>query len=299
MVRLISYFAILIFFFSSKDAFPKDRVPVNIVEVDSLKLLAWNIYMLPPMVGFTGKVKRARAIAESLSSSDYDVLVFSEAFNRRARKRIREGLEHKYPYFIGPAFRKKNSLITSSGVWIVSKYPIEQIAKIKFKRKSGVDNKMARKGALMVQVNKNGQKFNVIGTHMNSKGSLALRLDQLRQIKDELIDQYAEENIPVIVAGDYNILRYNEPGSVDSIVKVLEMEDYQLSGKTRYTYDYRTNHLAIGKTKDELDYVFFKPGNLEVRKVERVIPTIERLWKRGHKHLSDHNPVKFILYYER
>lgn len=301
MTKLILYFTIATFLFFPKTSIAEDRAPLRPIEmqVDTLKLLSWNIYMLPPMVGFTGKAKRASAIAESLKATDYDILVFSEAFNKRARKRIRAGLEESYPYFIGPAFMKKHSLRTSSGIWMVSKYPIEKIAKVEFKRKSGIDNKMARKGALMVQMTKNGQKFNVIGTHLNSLGSLELRLDQLRQIKNELIDVYAEEGVPVIVAGDYNILRYNEPGSVDKIVQVLGMEDYQLSGNIKYTYDYTTNHLALGKTKDEIDYVFFRPGCIDVHQVERSVPIIEKTWERGKKHLSDHNPLEFILYYGR
>lgn len=268
------------------------------LELDSLKLLSWNIYMLPPMIGFKGKKKRAKAIAKKLSESEYDVIVFSEAFNRHARKRIKEGIRESFPYFQGPAFRKKFSLKTSSGIWIASKHPMKEMGKIVFKRKSGFDNRMARKGALMVQIDKNGQKFDIIGTHMNNLGRLELRLHQLKQIKEELIDEYNQTDVPVIVAGDYNVYRYEEPGSVDSVVAVLEMDDYKLEGNTPYTYDYENNSLAYGKISDEIDYVFYHPGELDVHEVKRIVPVIEKKWKKNRKHLSDHNPLEFLLYYK-
>lgn len=267
--------------------------------IDSLHLLAWNIYMLPPIVKFTGKKKRARLIGEILNASDYDVIVFTEAFHKRSRKLIHSKMKENYPYFEGPAFRKKFSLVASSGIWIASKFPMHEVGKIIFKAKSGLDNKMSRKGALMVRVDKNGQKFDVIGTHMNNMGPLQVRYAQLIQIKEELIDTYADEETPVIVAGDFNIYRHAEPGAADTTAQILDMDIYELSGEEKMTYDYINNKLAYGKVQDELDYVFYRPGKLQVKGAERTVPSITRHWKKRKKDLSDHYPVRFMLYYER
>src|SRR5690606_10052649 len=101
--------------------------------------------------------KRANAIGEKLVNSDYDILVLQEAFHAGARRRLRNKLKSEFPYENGPAFRKVFSLKTSSGVWMLSKYPIKELGKVRFRQKFGFDNKMARKGALMVEIQKGDQ----------------------------------------------------------------------------------------------------------------------------------------------
>ena len=54
----------------------------------SLKLLTWNLHLLPAVVINKNQKARARGIAKVLSDSKYDVIVFQEALHRRARKII-------------------------------------------------------------------------------------------------------------------------------------------------------------------------------------------------------------------
>ncbi|HUH73388.1 MAG TPA: sphingomyelin phosphodiesterase [Chitinophagales bacterium] len=297
MFKYILLFAILVATVFPETTFAQTEQSIESPQrEDSLKLLSWNIYMLPPMVMFTGKNKRASIIGEELANSDYDVLVLQEAFLAGARKRIYNKLKHEYPYEVGPAFRELYSLKTSSGIWILSKHPMKEIAKVKFKRKSGFDNKMARKGALMVEVNKNGQIFEVIGTHLNAGGTLDIKASQIRQIKEELIDVYHNENHPLVVAGDFNIDKYEENG-LDSMICILDMNDYGLEGERQHTFDFTRNDLGDGKSKGVIDFVYFKPGKLKVRNSERRIPLIEKIWSKTNKSLSDHNPIELLLYY--
>ncbi len=265
-------------------------------KVDSLKLLSWNVYMLPPMIMFTGKNKRANIIGDKFANADYDVIVLQEAFLAGARKRIYKKIKDQYAYKIGPAFRQKFSLKTSSGIWILSKYPMKEVAKIQFKRKSGFDNKMARKGALMVEVNKNGQIFQVIGTHLNAGGTLDLKASQIRQIKDELIDVYHNEDHPLVVAGDFNIDKFEDSG-LDSMLCILDMNDYGMDGDRQFTFDHTKNDLGDGVSKGVIDFVYFKPGKLKVNRTTRRIPLIEKIWSKSRKSLSDHNPIELLLYY--
>ncbi|MCZ2393180.1 MAG: sphingomyelin phosphodiesterase [Chitinophagales bacterium] len=266
-------------------------------ESDSLKLLSWNIYMLPPMIKFSGKKKRAKAIGEKLKYMDYDVIVFQEAFHVGARKRIYQQLKELYPYKEGPSFANNFSMKTSSGVWILSKYPMKEVAKTKFNRVSGFDNKMANKGALMVEVNKNGQAFQIIGTHLNSGGTLELRTSQLKQIQDELVKAHHTPGVPLVIAGDFNILKSN-PNGLDSMLCILDMDDYILDGANQYTYDYQINDLALGKHRETIDYIYFKPEKLKVKRTFRLIPIIEKLWSKKRKSLADHNPIELLLYYQ-
>ena len=55
------------------------------IQESSLKILSWNIYMLPQIVPRIGRLNRAESIAEQLNNSDFDIIVFQEAFMKSAR----------------------------------------------------------------------------------------------------------------------------------------------------------------------------------------------------------------------
>jgi len=57
-----------------------------------IKILSWNIYMLPALLG-CGKAPRAEAIGQLLAESNYDVIVFQEAFYGKSRKIISRHLQ--------------------------------------------------------------------------------------------------------------------------------------------------------------------------------------------------------------
>ena len=62
---------------------------------DSLKILSWNIQMLPRGVKGNNKAKRARIIAEELKQRHYDVIVFQELFYQRSRAILLKQLKEK------------------------------------------------------------------------------------------------------------------------------------------------------------------------------------------------------------
>jgi hypothetical protein len=88
---MIKYFFLLAIL--SVSIFPKDTFAQSIQTVDapekddSLKILSWNIYMLPPAIKFTGKLKRASQIGEKLAQSDYDVIVLARSLPFRSEKK--------------------------------------------------------------------------------------------------------------------------------------------------------------------------------------------------------------------
>lgn len=267
-------------------------------QTEAFKMLSWNIYMLPPAIGFTGKRKRASHIGQQLSDGKYDVLVLQEAFHHGARRKIVKELKHQYPHRIGPVYKRGFSLKTSSGIWILSKHPMKTLGKTRFKNAYGFDNKMARKGALMVEVDKNGQKFQIVGTHLNAGGSLALRSSQVRQIREDLLDKHRDEEIPLIVAGDFNIDQLN-PEGMDSMTCILDMGEYALQGDQPYTFDDKTNDLMKGKGRGIIDFIFFDQGFLRLKALRRHVPKIQSQWASNHQSLSDHNPLEIDLHYSK
>mgnify|MGYP001550436690 CR=1 FL=1 len=131
-----------------------------------IKIITWNIYMLPHLFIHTGQVERAKDIANVLKDQDADIIVFEEAFDNKARNIIRDSLKAYFPYESGDP-RKNIWWKTSCGVWIISKVPIEVVKQIFFKEANGSD-KLATKGAVLVEGQKDGFCFQLVGTHLQS-----------------------------------------------------------------------------------------------------------------------------------
>lgn len=266
-----------------------DTPPTDSVE---LKVLSWNIYMLPPLIFFNGKQKRARAIGQLLMDSDYDVIVFQEAFHHGARRKIKHWLKETYPYRFGPANIHYVSLRASSGIWILSKVPIKKVETICFKERWGFDNRMARKGALMVEGEKNGQAFQIIGTHLNAGGPPEVRLSQVRAIRDELILPFKKENVPQIICGDFNIDK--KTNTYDEMMRILEAKDGELQGTIKVTHG-PSNDMSGGSRGGIIDYIFYKNNGKKTVSTIRKIPIIQHRWHKKHKDLADHNPVEMRI----
>ena len=171
-----------------------------------IKVLSWNIYMLPGFLG-TGKLSRAEAIGRLLAVSDYDVIVFQEAFHGNSRNIISRQLQPAFPFQAGPANQKSMSLKTNSGIWILSKYPIERTQSLVFKTRHGIDA-LSRKGALLVEINIHGQLIQVIGTHLQNSGSEWRRYSQCVELHNRLLMPQERLAVPQIICGDFNIDRY-------------------------------------------------------------------------------------------
>ena len=74
-------------------------LPFNSFAQDTLKLLTWNVQMLPSIAKAGGKADRAKAIVNQLNDRDYDVLVFQELFHKRSRRIISNGLAKKASHY--------------------------------------------------------------------------------------------------------------------------------------------------------------------------------------------------------
>ena len=104
---------------------------ISVDKERRLSVLTWNVYLLPWIVPWKGQCKRARAIVDVVADLEYDVIVIQEAFHNRARKILIEGLLPTYPFQIEPG--KGRFLKFNSGVFIISKIPLQLIDKIKYK----------------------------------------------------------------------------------------------------------------------------------------------------------------------
>lgn len=255
-----------------------------------IKILSWNIYMLPAKTFYrTGQAKRAPLIAAKIIQEDFDVVVFQEAFHIKGRKRLKKALKEKYPYMIGPANRG-GVVKTSSGIWIVSKHPMREIDRWKYSECDGIDC-CGKKGGLMVEVEKNGKRFQIVGTHLQAGGSeeaKSARMTQLREYYEKLVKPYEEEGVPQFLCGDFNLSKEKKH---DLLLSTLDAEDGEVVSELKQTAsaeDYGRSHQII-------DYIFYRPNNVKASRIERQYHAYREPWVlRGEQRqdLSDHHSVE-------
>jgi endonuclease/exonuclease/phosphatase family metal-dependent hydrolase len=167
---------------------------------------------------------------------------------------------------------------------------MEKIDKIKFKEKATPDDKMARKGALMIEAEKNGQTFQVIGTHLNAGGPIEVRHSQVTQIREELLDVYKKDSVPQFICGDMNMRMTS-----DSYPFMLEKYDatdgpIEVSEAMRTTCFDKENRLW----RDDviIDFIFYRANQIEPESIIRSSPCFRNQWnKKGDEWLSDHPPM--------
>ena len=244
--------------------------------------------MLPGFLGH-GKIPRAEAIGQLLASSDYDVIVFQEAFRQKSCKMISQLLESAYPFQAGPANQKLFSLKTNSGIWILSRLPIEDIHSIIFKTRHGMDA-MSRKGALMAELKINNNPLQIVGTHLQNSGGFWRRQSQCAEIYQRLLKQYQRPGVPQILCGDFNINRYGSEDDYQSMLQTLDANDEELRNEKRYSYDRTTNDLQVepGKQRDLIDYILIRANEAWVQSGERNVRVLQKRWHSVHQDLSDH-----------
>lgn len=252
-----------------------------------IKILSWNICMLPAFLG-CGKMPRAEAIGQLLSDSDYDVIVFQEAFHGKSRRIISRHLLPAFSFQAGPAKHKLFSFRANSGIWIASRHPILYADEITFVTRKGIDG-FSRKGALLVELLIEGQRVQIIGTHLQNAGGDWLRHSQCVELSSRLLRPHEEIDVPQVVCGDFNIDRHRNTKSYEYMLQVLDASDGMPSGPLMYSYDKVNNDLRTesGNERDLIDYVLIRQSP-KAGLTERRIRVFRHPWRRHSVDLSDH-----------
>lgn len=263
-------------------------------EGTPLNILTWNLYMRPRIAFHDQQVKRAPEIVKQLIDQDYDVIVFQEAFDNKARKRLWKGLKEKYPYQSGTP-KHKYFFKVSTGVFIVSKFPLKVIDDIYFSDCGGSDC-FAVKGAVLVSLVKNNHKVQLIGTHLQAangkkKTGTEIRKTQYDEIKNKLSIPYAEAGVPQFFAGDLNTKKHNKE-AYEQLLKDMEMEDGEITGENLFSSGGSQNDYRDADDKASvIDYVLCKKNGAKVKFVQRSVKIFRSDWSTEHKDLSDHYAV--------
>ncbi len=254
----------------------------------NLKILSWNIYMLPKIVVQRGKRERAHAIVDTLRHSDFDIIVFQEAFFPASREIIGEGLRTLYPYQYGPANSSGRTLKTSSGVWILSKVNLKLLNVTQFKNCVGYDC-FARKGAMLLEGVWNNKPFQILGTHLQADGFDIVRQKQMDQIYTDLLAENKREGVPQIICGDMNTEREMTQHYCE-MLNCLDAQDGEITGVEKCSYDGVNNPIAQSfgvKNKTNYDYILVRSNGMKMKALQRFVSVM----RKGKKYLSDHYGV--------
>ncbi|HWA35670.1 MAG TPA: endonuclease/exonuclease/phosphatase family protein [Cyclobacteriaceae bacterium] len=277
---------------------------------DTLKILSWNIQMLPNVTEGNSRAKRAKAIVGQLNARDYDVLIFQELFHRRARKIVSKGLTQRYPYHTPVLNKKAIAFKTNGGVMIFSRHKILGYQQIRFKSRTGFD-RMSRKGALLADISFNGKEIQVAGTHLQAFGAQEIMYSQYDQISSELLFPNHKSGVPQFIGGDFNTLKSLPPKLPDNVsqtfvdrlaryhvmLQTLQATDGDLAGEQQFTMDRPYNDLCVTRKEYRLllDYILLRSDRPQPYLIERKVRIIRQRWSPQHQDLSDHFAVEALV----
>ncbi len=259
-----------------------------------LKILSWNVFLLPYISLFNDNGHRSMLISEKLKDSDYDIIVFQEAFSRKCRNIIGKNLKQSFPYQYGPANKTNFTYRTNSGLWIISKIQLCELGQIEFKNSKGFDA-IAKKGAVLFEGIYNGANFQLLTTHLQADGLDTIRTEQCREISQKLLNPNYKNNTPQFICGDFNI-DISDQHNYEIMLQTLDAKNGEISGALNVTYDEVQNNLAFKKNgkKKLIDYVLVR-NETKTEKIERTVKTFFTTVSGKTSHLSDHYAMEFCV----
>lgn len=203
------------------------------VQARELKVLSYNVFMLPAPIKRSLQSLRTVEIAKRLKSSDYDVIILQEAFTKSFRRVIKQELQASYPYrhYLGnnPRFPR----VFGSGVYLLSKYPFKLLKEIYFKNCATADCGAA-KGSFVAELSLGeGKLVQFAGTHLQAESKYAgTRMKQLKQI-NEMFKSVKKKDVAQFLIGDLNI-QHDEP-EFQAGQDLLQMDHIRLDGDIDFT----------------------------------------------------------------
>lgn len=267
-------------------------VPRDTSDV-ALRILSWNIYCLPAKaIGNPGATKRAPFIGQLLATEDYDVIVFQEAFHPKARGIILRELGDAYPYQIGPV-TPSTGFKTNDGIWILSRWPMRFVRAVRFDR-SKLPDWFSRRGATLVEIDRDGFVFHILGTHLQSGAGErrdAVRLHQARTIASDLIAPEAQPGIPLILCGDFNT---NNLNTIQPMLDLFGASIVSVAGPQEHTWP-MPGH---GRKRKFLDHIWIRHNGYSPKHAECCIRAFTHpftLRNRTLTSLSDHYAVELLV----
>lgn len=256
---------------------------------NELKILSWNIQMLPNSLSVFSKALRKKQAIRKPWIIDYlielapDVICLQEVFDRNITCQLKKELKTMFPYQIDP--KKEKGRLTSSGLLILSKRPIREVGYVTYSDAMNED-KWAAKGCVMVTLD--SIPVFIANTHLQAGGGAKGAEIRVRQYEDirNLIDAHVPKEASYVLVGDMNTRKKNET-YYPRMLSILDLEDAGIDDPRPFTID-STNTWNNHAQGIQLDYVLHRLNSmvLEKERVNIIRP------KKKHKgtwiDLADH-----------
>lgn len=294
-------------------------------------VITYNVFCRSNLLFSDSQNLRAKLIPKALVKypKDIDCILIQEIFAECSEKKMDKKMkQYGFKYKSKKAGRKPLlkcmcfcGKVDDSGLKIYSKYPIIEQAELIFENSVPIDS-IANKGCLYVKIEKDGEKINVLNTHLQAGGGNDIRLKQLEEIEYFLRILNLPKDEPVIIGGDFNI-DVNDSAFQEGM-NIINMKniglDYLTFNKERNDLQKRNNprkgtqsqidHICIHKEHKQMGYQYMNFFNLEstepfnIREIKGnrddcCIKECRQLQKYGGnikiKGLSDHEP-RYVLF---
>lgn len=257
----------------------------------NIKVMAYNIQQLPSIAGNWDQQQRAAHLPDAIRALEEqpDVIIFSEVINDYADTAI-NNLADVYPYrtpILGQVCTggdwdsiqgdcSNAFTVVRGGVVIASKHPIvEQHAYVFHSSLFGSADYQANKGAVYTEVDINGYRYHLVGTHLqathdeSADEEHSIRMNQLDEINSWLNQFNISTTEPVIFGGDFNV-DFSHSIQVSDMLQHAESNLwYQFDGTGSYPEDNwmaRSSNYYYGYDmcyNDTLDYVMTHQAHLQ------------------------------------
>ncbi|WP_078125654.1 sphingomyelin phosphodiesterase, partial [Leptospira alexanderi] len=288
-----------------------------------IKILSHNVSLMSTQLpGWAdwGQKERAEQIVGSDYIKNQDVIVFEGLSDANARRILLDGIHSQYPYQTDAVGRTRNgwnatlgvyrqSTSADGGVVIVSQWPIEEKIQYIFNNSGcGVESSY-HKGFTYVRINKNGKKFHVIGTQVQTVGPAcsdfgrSVRMSQFNNIKDFINTKAIPKDELVLIAGDLNIARGSD--EYYEVLTNLNVNEPKYVG-IPYTRDPQVNAFAALRYHNSqpiyTNYVLVSKFHSQPEVWQNLAydPISPKIWKRSNGHISyefsDSYPVYGFVY---
>jgi endonuclease/exonuclease/phosphatase family metal-dependent hydrolase len=258
----------------------------------NLKLLTWNIQMLPTALAFAseklqkGQALRAPWIIEYLNAQDYDVVVLQEVIDHAITAKLKAGLQSRYPCIVA-VDAKNGAAACSGGILFASRLPLKYVDHIVYEHLTGVD-RLAEKGCVLVAGEVDGVRFQIAGTHLQAGDDEARDLE-FAEIRNGIIAKHRQPGMPQILVGDMNVAT-TEP-SYRLLLDATEMTDGPLDDPDPFTVDGKNSWNSPGKRGKHIDHVLINPRGTASRIVRQTVQRARREHEGKTVDYADHYGV--------
>ncbi|NHQ86473.1 sphingomyelin phosphodiesterase [Iodobacter sp. HSC-16F04] len=245
---------------------------------DDLQVSNWNVMLLPSSAFPNyAQNQRAKLIASADWLKTQDVVTFQELFDNEASELLLMQLKTQFPYQTSVLGRSQAGWDATQGTWrsglpedggvaVVSKWPIIEKTQYLYNVAGCGDDFPALKGFVYVKINRNGEFYHLISTHMQSEsswgcnsngGHAGIRQAQLKEIRQWIDQKNIPSNEIVVITGDFNINKLNQV-EYQAMLATLQVNEPKYVGLP-YTFDTKTNGLALerygARTGDPVEYL--------------------------------------------